>query len=102
MARVDSIQGWIWQYLRPYRGRITGLAVLSCAEVSLRVLSPWPLKAVIDHVVGAAPLGATTRAILSPITALLEPLGGDKERLLVAIVIWGLIIQIAHQIILMF
>jgi ATP-binding cassette, subfamily B, bacterial len=102
MARVDSIHGWIWQYLRPYRGRIAGLAALSCAEVTLRVLSPWPLKAVIDHVVGAAPLGATTRAILSPITALLEPLGGDKERLLAAIVIWGLIIQITHQVILMF
>jgi ABC-type multidrug transport system fused ATPase/permease subunit len=102
MARVDTIHRWIWRYLAPYRGRIAGLAALSCAEVTLRVLSPWPLKAVIDHVVGSAPLGATTHALMAPLAALFTSLGGERERLLAAIVLWGLIIQVAHQIILMF
>jgi ABC-type multidrug transport system fused ATPase/permease subunit len=102
MARVDSILGWIWRYLSPYRGRIAGLAALSCAEVSLRVLSPWPLKAVIDHVVGDAPLGGVTETVLLPVLELLAPFGGTRERLLAAIVVWGLVIQVVHQLVLMF
>jgi ATP-binding cassette subfamily B protein/subfamily B ATP-binding cassette protein MsbA len=102
MARVDSIQTWIWRYLRPYRGRIAGLAALSFAEVILRVLSPWPLKAVIDHVVGGAPLGSVSAAVLSPLANALAMVGGERERLLASIVVWGLAIQIGHQIALMF
>ena len=41
------ILGWIWLYLRPYRGQVAALGVLSIAEVMLRVLTPWPMKAVI-------------------------------------------------------
>ncbi len=102
MTGVDSIQGWIWRYLRPYRGRIAGLAVLSCAEVGLRVLTPWPLKAVIDHVVGTVPLDPRIQAYAEPILAMLQPLGGERERLLIALVAGGLVLQVAHQLVMMF
>ena len=102
MAGVDSIQGWIWRYLRPYRGRIAGLAFLSCAEVGLRVLTPWPLKAVIDHVIGTLPLDPRVRPYADPIMAVLAPIGGERERLLVTLVAGGLVVQVAHQLVMMF
>ena len=52
------ILGWIWLYLRPYRGQVAALGVLSVAEVLLRILTPWPMKAVIDDVMGASPVPA--------------------------------------------
>src|SRR5688500_2471731 len=102
MARVDSIQSWIWRYLRPYRGRIAGLAVLSCAEVGLRVLTPWPLKAVIDHVVGDVPLDARLQPYVEPLVTLAAPVAGERERLLVVLVVGGLLLQVAHQLVMMF
>jgi ABC-type multidrug transport system fused ATPase/permease subunit len=98
---VDSIHQWVWRYLRPYRGRIAGLASLSCAEVGLRVLSPWPLKVVIDHVIGSAPMPRLLHAALEPARHLIVGLD-DRERLLVAAVLFGVIVQIAHQLVMMY
>ena len=102
MAREDSIQRWIWRYLRPYRGRIAALAALSSAEVALRVLIPWPMKAVVDHVLGTAPMPPAMQAALSPLLGRIPVLTGERERLLVAIVVSGLLVQVAHQIVIMF
>jgi ABC-type multidrug transport system fused ATPase/permease subunit len=101
MGRVDSIHQWVWRYLRPYHGRIAGLAFLSCAEVGLRVLSPWPLKAVVDHVIGSAPMPRLLRAALDPARLPIDGMG-DRERLLVAAVLTGVVVQIAHQLVMMY
>ena len=102
MARHDSIQKWVWRYLRPYSGRIAGLALLSCAEVGLRVLSPWPLKAIVDHVVGTAPMPWLLAAALQPARDLLPSSMDPKKQLLVAAVLSGALVTIAHQLVMMF
>jgi ATP-binding cassette, subfamily B, bacterial len=70
MARQSSLTsslpglGRLLQRCRPHlhrqRGLIVGAFATLFAEVGLRLLEPWPLKFVIDHVLGAspAPIGA--------------------------------------------
>jgi ATP-binding cassette, subfamily B, bacterial len=101
MARNDSTLLWILRYLRPYRGRVAGLASLSVCEVTLRVLSPWPMKAVVDHVVGTAPLPSWLAWTLTPLTTMFGLVPGPRERLLVSVVVAGLLLQIAHQAVMM-
>ena len=84
---------WALGHTRPYRTRVALLAALSCAEVALRVLLPWPMKAVVDNALGSqAPPGWLTelRGVLA-----------GQQSLLVTIVVLGLLIQIAHQFVLM-
>ena len=66
MVSSGSILSWISRYLLPYRAHVATLAALSLAEVALRVTSPWPLKAVVDHVIGSAPAPAWLTAALAP------------------------------------
>ena len=85
---------WALGHTRPYERHVLLLAVLACVEVALRVLLPWPMKAVIDIALGpqAAPAWL---ARLPGVTA------ASRESLLVAVVVLGLFIQIAHQTVLM-
>jgi ABC-type multidrug transport system fused ATPase/permease subunit len=78
------------------------LAALSLAEVSLRVLSPWPLKAIIDHVIGSAPPPRWITAVMTPFDVVLVRITGPRERMLAAVVLIGLFIQVAHQVVMMF
>ena len=74
-----------------YRWRLALLAVLSCAEVAFRVALPWPMKAVVDHVLGdTAPPGW-----------MVEAAGPTREAWLGFVVIAGMVLQVAHQAILM-
>jgi ABC-type multidrug transport system fused ATPase/permease subunit len=84
---------WAVDYLKPYRGRIALLAALSLAEVGLRVLLPWPMKAIVDQALGSQ----------APAPWLLRLLGGHpgREALLVGIAIAGILIQFLHQGVLM-
>jgi ABC-type multidrug transport system fused ATPase/permease subunit len=101
MVRHVSILRWILRYLHPYRSRVAALASLSVFEVTLRVLSPWPMKAVIDHVIGGSPMPAWLGSSLAPFTAALRFVSGPRERLLLSVVLAGLCIQIAHQAVMM-
>jgi ATP-binding cassette subfamily B protein len=92
---------WIWLYLRPYRGQVAALGVLSVAEVMLRVLTPWPMKAVIDNVMGASTAPGWLGAALVPFRPLLSLAGGPREQMLVGVVVAGLVLQLAHQIVMM-
>ena len=38
--------------MRPYRGRMVVLAVIALTQIVLGLLSPWPLKLVVDNVLG--------------------------------------------------
>ena len=98
---MEPIHRWIWRYLRPYRRGIASLAALSCIEVGLRVLSPWPLKVVVDYVVGNRPMPALAERLLSPFEAVVAGVDGRRERLLCAVVLAGMTAQVAHQLVMM-
>lgn len=54
----DLARQWrrILPYLRPYRGRLALALVLVVAISAAEILKPWPLKVVIDNVLGGKPL----------------------------------------------
>jgi ATP-binding cassette, subfamily B, bacterial len=102
MASNGSVLPWISRYLRPYRAHVATLGALSLVEVTLRVLSPWPLKAIVDHVIGSAPPPEWLAAAMAPFDIALAGITSPRERMLAAVVLTGLFIQIAHQIVMMF
>ena len=86
------MDGWRWAlgYLKPYESRLAVLALLSLIEVALRVLLPWPMKAIVDHALGHQP----------PSPWLLRVPGvsaADRVSLLVAIAVGGALVQFLHQ-----
>ncbi len=90
-----SALGWTLQLMQPYAGRVATLGALSLGEVGLRALSPWPLKAVIDCVVGHDALPLWLRPLMLPVST------DVRVRALAAIVVIGLVTQFAHQLVLM-
>ena len=89
----DSLLAWTLHYLRPYRGRAAVLAALSLLEIGFSALLPWPLKLVVDNVLGSHPLPPALERVL-PDAALAGP-----GRLLVLIVVGGLMIQVISQLV---
>ncbi|MGE5244719.1 MAG: ABC transporter ATP-binding protein [Betaproteobacteria bacterium] len=83
--------GWIRTYLRPYRGRVVLLAVLSILEIGLGALQPWPLKIVVDNVLQHHPFPEPVARSLSAVT------GGNVVALLVVVVIAGVLLQVLNQ-----
>ncbi len=55
----DSLPGlhrilkYFWPHIRPFRALLAGSLVALSAEVALRLLEPWPLKFVFDHIIGS-------------------------------------------------
>ena len=49
---------WTLSFLRPYRRRAFVIAVLTVLEIGLAALAPWPLKLIVDTVLGDSPLPA--------------------------------------------
>src|SRR5437762_8496430 len=47
------ILAYFWPHVRQYRWRIAGSLFALFAEVGLRLLEPWPLKFVFDHIIGS-------------------------------------------------
>lgn len=70
---------WTLAYIRPHRSRMAGLAALSLAEIGLRAVAPWPLKAAVDLIVAPHPRAA----------------------ILLAIVGAGFLLQLSHQFVLL-
>jgi len=66
----------IWRLIRPYRAT---LAVIFCAmlvQTAMSVAAPWPLKVVVDSVVGDHKLPHVVEDVIRPFAA-----GGDRMRL---------------------
>ncbi len=80
-----------WKNLAPYKWRLLALTALSGAEVALRVALPWPMKVVVDHALGAVPPPGWMVAIA----------GSARESLLAWAVVAGIVLQVAHQGVLM-
>src|SRR5581483_8930817 len=77
--RSDSTVRWTLSFFRPYRARVAGLAALSFAEIALRAIGPWPMKVIVDSLVGRRRAGW-----------------------ILAVVAAGLVLQVAHQLVLLF
>ncbi|MFN7981172.1 MAG: ABC transporter ATP-binding protein [Vicinamibacterales bacterium] len=84
---------WTLSFMRPYRTRVAGVACLVLLQVGLGALEPWPLKIVIDYVLGShplpEPLGQWARAITG---------GGSATAMLVLFVAAGVVLQLIHQV----
>jgi ATP-binding cassette subfamily B protein len=72
---------WIAPFLRPYRYQLSLLATLSLAEIALRVLLPFPMKTIIDRLVGSR--------------------SGVSALYIVAVVAAGVLLQLTHQLVLL-
>jgi ABC-type multidrug transport system fused ATPase/permease subunit len=72
-----------------------GIAILCAAEVALGVLAPWPLKAVVDNVLGGHPFPPPLAGIVATLV------GSNAAALLVLIVVAGLLVQIVNELVLM-
>jgi ABC-type multidrug transport system fused ATPase/permease subunit len=70
--------------LRPYSHPLTILGSLSLAEISLRVLAPWPLKAIVDRLVNARTTSVDTSGIA-----------------IISIAAIGLLLQLGHQLVML-
>jgi ATP-binding cassette subfamily B protein len=93
MSEPQPLLPWTLSFLRPYRGRVAVLAVLLVSEIALGALQPWPMAIVIDYVLGSKAIPAGLSPWIMAIT------GSNKVRLLVAVVVAGVILQIVNQLV---
>ncbi len=91
------MSGGTWSYIRRAFGYLSGyshLVLLSLALVvlgtALGLLTPWPLKILVDHVLEDLPLPDF-------LSGLLGPVGEDPTRLLLVTVAVGLLITLTHN-----
>jgi ATP-binding cassette, subfamily B, bacterial len=83
---------WTLSCMRPYRGRVAGVAVLMLLQVALGALEPWPLKLVIDYVLGQHELPEPIKGWAVGLT------GGGALSLLILFVVAGVLLQLVHQV----
>ena len=91
-----TLAGWTLSFLRPYRARVAAIVALSLLEIGLAALAPWPLKAVVDNVLGGHPL--------PPLVAGAGARRSRRERRRhswPSIVVAGLLLQLASELVLM-
>ena len=86
-----AVIGWTLSFLRPYRTRVLAIAILSMAEIGLTALAPWPLKIVVDNVLGDRPLPGR-------LAGLMASTGANRVALLVVVVVAGLLVQTANEV----
>ena len=84
---------WILSYIRPYRGRLGVLAVLSLVEIGLAALTPWPMKMVVDNVLSGRPLPEWMDTATASIG------GRTAAGLLAIVLVAGLVIQVLAEIV---
>ncbi len=88
-----TIVSWTLSFLQPYRWRVVAVLALSIAEIGLAALAPWPLKVVVDYVLGVLPLP-------EPLAAIMPALATQSTvALLVFVILVGLLVQIANEVI---
>ena len=87
-----SLFAWIGSYMRPYRGRLALLALVSLVEVGLGALTPWPLEIVVDNVLGTRPLPHWMAVALGPVA-------GRTAALLAVVLLAGLLIQVLDELV---
>jgi ABC-type multidrug transport system fused ATPase/permease subunit len=93
--RSRRLAGWTLSFLRPYRARVAAIVALSLLEIALAALAPWPLKAVVDNVLGGHPLPPFVDSMAGSLS------GGSAAGLLAVIVVAGLLLQLTSELVLM-
>lgn len=88
-----SVVRWTLGFLRPHRRQAAAIVTLSVAEVGLAALAPWPLKVIVDYVLSGLPLPQSLASIAPAAVA------GSAVALLVTVVLVGLLIQVAAEVI---
>ena len=88
-----TVVAWTLGFLRPYRGKAAAILALSILEIGLAVLAPWPLKVIVDYVLGGLPLPALLVAITP------AAIGGSALAFLVVVVLAGLLLQVANEVV---
>ena len=88
-----NVVSWTLGFLRPYRKQAAAILALSIIEVGLAALAPWPLKVIVDYVLGGLPLPEALAAI-TPVAV-----AGSALAILVVVVLAGLLIQVANEVV---
>ncbi|MEQ1855151.1 MAG: ABC transporter ATP-binding protein [Longimicrobiales bacterium] len=88
-----SVARWTLAFLRPHRKQAMAIVALSVLEIGLVALAPWPLKVIVDHVLSGLPL-PDVLATLTP-----AAIAGSAVSLLIAVVLVGLLIQLAGEVV---
>jgi ATP-binding cassette subfamily B protein/subfamily B ATP-binding cassette protein MsbA len=88
-----TVVSWTLGFLRPYRGQAAAILALSILEIGLAALAPWPLKVIVDYVLGGLPLPAPIAAITPAAVA------GSAVAFLVMVVVAGLLVQVANEVV---
>jgi ATP-binding cassette subfamily B protein/subfamily B ATP-binding cassette protein MsbA len=88
-----SLVSWTLSFLRPYRGRVVLLGIIAAIDIGLGVLAPWPLKLVVDNVLGGQALPSAL-AWFEGMTV-----GDSRVALLLAVVVGGLLLQVLTQVV---
>ncbi len=77
----------VLRYLKPYWRLALGSVIVTIASVAASLLTPWPLKLLVDNVLGGQPI--------PPILAGLAPAGGgDRTTLLIVVILGGLFVTL--------
>ena len=88
-----TLVSWTLSILSPYRARVLWISVLCLAEIGLAALAPWPLKVIVDNVLGGqqlpGPIVEITRSTV----------GNSLAALLILVVVIGLLIQISNELV---
>ena len=88
-----TLLSWTFSYLRPYHGRATLILALTLFEIALAAAAPWPLKLIVDSVLGDEPIPNSITYLLP--TGFLV----SGAELLVSIVVAGLLIQLGAEVV---
>jgi ABC-type multidrug transport system fused ATPase/permease subunit len=86
---------WTLSLMRPYRPGLAVLAMLALLEIALSMTAPWPLKIVVDNVLAARPLPAPIAGVVDSV------IGSSPFALLLVVVVTGLLLQVAGEIVAM-
>jgi hypothetical protein len=84
---------WTFARMRPYRGRMAFLVGIAFTQIVLGLLSPWPLKIVVDNVLGGEPLPSYLAEPIRAVSA------DSRVGSLVVIVAAGLLLQLVSQVV---
>jgi ABC-type multidrug transport system fused ATPase/permease subunit len=66
----------IWRLIRPYRATLVVIFLAMLVQTTMSVAAPWPLKVVVDNVVGDHKLPHLVDKLLRPFLS-----GGDRMTL---------------------
>lgn len=84
---------WMLSLMQPYRSGLAVLATLALSEIALSMTAPWPLKIVVDNVLAARPLPAPIAGVVDSV------IGSSAFALLLVVVVTGLLLQVASEIV---